>query len=613
MNYKRIVYNRYTKKFIDGLREKKKINYKKKFIKSISKYNVISFDVFDTLITRLIYNPDDLFILIGKNINLKTNISFIEMRKQAEKQAINKLKKDVNIDEIYDEFLELYNLDKKLVNKIKDTEIEYELKLIYPREDMITILENLMNKGKKVILTSDMYLTKDIIVKMLKKCGYKEGVHYSEIYVSNDLNKRKDNGTIWPYLKELYRKKIVHIGDNNNSDFLLPKKYGLKAVHISSPREQLYNTVFYEKIKSDIDNRTIEDSLLLGYFINGCIFNSPFMNEIRSVKTVSNVLISPLLYDFLKFISEKTNKNSRLLFLSREGYNLVKLYNDFCDINNYTKKESIYFLTSRKAAISATLDNDKDILNYINKDYKGSLSKFMKSNFDIDYFGEDMNIILPNDLDTVKEIVFRYRDTIIKKSKDYKNNYLKYIDKTLKKNLNNIILIDLGYSGSIQYYLSKMLDRDLKGIYLTNTSSVKKHSDKSELLFAFDINDNKEYENIYHYSLLLEYFLSAPYGQLQYFSEEKGKVKPIYNDEYLDEKKKENIEIIYEGAIEYIKTIKLFNEIIDFSANKEIIYKFFKESIDTNLISKTTKNEFSFVDSFTKSDSENIFKIFNRY
>ena len=46
--------------------------------------------------------------------------------------------------------------------------------------------------------------------------------------LSNELDKRKDRKDIWPFLKTAYAgKKMVHVGDNENSDFLFPREFVL--------------------------------------------------------------------------------------------------------------------------------------------------------------------------------------------------------------------------------------------------------------------------------------------------------------------------------------------------------------------------------------------------
>ena len=157
----------------------KKISYKplnkNKFIKKILKYDVISFDIFDTLITRKIYDPDDLFKLMGKKLEIE---DFLEKRKKAEQKARQELKKDVNLDEIYNYYQKLYSKKKQKIQKLEE---DLELDFCIPRKDMLEVFKELIENDKYIILTSDMYLKKDTITKMLKKCGFSGYIYF---YVS---------------------------------------------------------------------------------------------------------------------------------------------------------------------------------------------------------------------------------------------------------------------------------------------------------------------------------------------------------------------------------------------------------------------------------------------
>ncbi len=586
---------------------------KQKLFKELMKYNIISFDIFDTLITRNIYEPDDVFNIVEKTIvGIDIKEKFIDMRKKSEKLANERYKHDVNIDEIYFSMKELYGYTEDEINGMKGVEVDIEKKLISPRCDMLDLLEQLVKNGKKVILTSDMYLNKYIVEEMLKKCGYIEGKHYHKIYLSNDKNLRKDNGSMWKYFKILYSGiKFIHVGDNATSDYAIPISYGFKAICISNPKEQFRKSPIYGYLSKIDERRTIGDSLLFGYVVNIQLFNSPFNENIDSLEVLSRIHTAPIMYEFLKYIDNNTEKKDKLLFLAREGYNLQKLYKDYCKIFNKNEKNNYYFLASRKATMSTIIESKEDIVESLNKEYSGSIKTLLKNVYDVDYKYADMSIKLPDDLDKIKSKVLLYSKQIIDRSKEYKNAYIKYIDDTIEDK-NNLIIVDLGYSGTIQLNLSKMLNKDLKGVYLTNSDTVKHFSNKSELLFTFDINKNKDYLRIYNYSLILEFFLSAPYGQLQYFNVVNGKSVPVYNDETMDDTKKDNIKIIYNSVIEYFKYVKEYEGLFD-DLSKDYVFNLYRGIVETNIIDKKVKDKFDFMDSFNDSVKKNVFKIISKY
>lgn len=577
-------------------------------VKKSKKYDIISFDIFDTLITRCIYEPDDAFKVLGK---LVQDEKFIEKRKKAEQQAREKLGHDVNLDEIYDEYMLENNLSKEETSILKNNEIKLEKDLLVPRKDMCILLKELKKKNKKVILVSDMYLTKKVIVDILNNCGYKD--LYDALYLSCDINKRKDSKTMWTFLKKIHPKeKILHLGDNDLSDVQYPKEFGIDTLKIYSSKELLSKCSLYPSLEELINDRTLSDSILLGLIFNNKIFNSPFADlSIDSLENFAYSFHAPIITEFLKFVIDSEKDN--LLFLAREGYYFCKLYKEYCKLNKIEEKDYYYFLASRKATNTATINGEDDVYKLLNNDYNGSIHNFVSKNFNIE-IKEDYEISLPQDYDKAYVTIKKYIKEIMKSVKSENKCYIKYIKELIpnykKEELN---VIDLGYSGSIQYNLSKLLDKHINGYYLTNSSSVKKYYSDSKLNFYFDINDDKEFEKIYHYSLILEYFLTAPYGQLQRFIETKKGVKPEYNEETLDETKKASLKDIYDSIIEYFKDINRLEKYLQYYPSKRLLCRIYVAMVESGIISTNVKDKFDFTDAYCSDSVRNVFKIISRY
>ena len=80
--------------------------------------------------TRCLYEPDDLFYLIGEKLK---DPEFFHKRKEAEKKANEVQKKDVNLTEIYSAYQELYGNNAKEIQKLEE---ELEILLCIPRKEM---------------------------------------------------------------------------------------------------------------------------------------------------------------------------------------------------------------------------------------------------------------------------------------------------------------------------------------------------------------------------------------------------------------------------------------------------------------------------------------------
>ena len=149
---------------------------------------VISFDLFDTLVIRIFDNPEILFDLIGKKFNI-TNFKAIRTSMQ-NKCGIELQKKykypHANIDEIYD-FIS-NNTKIENVNKIMTYEIKEEENIIYQNKKMYEAYLFAKKHNKRVIVTSDMYLKKQTINNILRKCEYND---IDRLYLSSEERKAK--------------------------------------------------------------------------------------------------------------------------------------------------------------------------------------------------------------------------------------------------------------------------------------------------------------------------------------------------------------------------------------------------------------------------------------
>lgn len=196
--------------------------------KIIKKYDVISFDVFDTLIKRETKNPSDVFLLVGnKVLGPDKGKIFKEDRIKAELNA-RKLNEcfECNLENVYDMLPSVYDNYKE---ELKNEEIRIEIQACHPKKKMVGFLNECLNNNKRVVIISDMYLSSAIIAKMLKRCGIN---NYEKLYVSNEYNTNKICGGLFQKaIKDLdiERKTMIHIGDSYTADVKGARKVGIDS------------------------------------------------------------------------------------------------------------------------------------------------------------------------------------------------------------------------------------------------------------------------------------------------------------------------------------------------------------------------------------------------
>lgn len=204
------------------------MNYEK-IIKKISKYEVISFDVFDTLIERDVSDATNIFKRTGSRI---LGDGFAEefrlKRIQAEKIARKKLSEnEVTLDEIYEQ-LEGYETAVK--KSLMEAEMKIELESCSQKKEMYKVFSWACENKSSVVLISDMYLSEKCIDRILRKCGYKG---YKKIYVSNEYGVNKASGKLYDLVQNdlsVQKNRVIHIGDSIRADFIGAHRRGMHAI-----------------------------------------------------------------------------------------------------------------------------------------------------------------------------------------------------------------------------------------------------------------------------------------------------------------------------------------------------------------------------------------------
>lgn len=195
------------------------------------RYDVISFDIFDTLIERDTVLPSEIFSYAAETVIPGRAEEFRTERIKAEEEARTHAENgEVTLEEIYDYLNSSY---KAYAEQLCQAEVQQELQHCYPKKEITEVYKKLLENGKKIYLISDMYLSSKVIGQMLENCGI---TGYARICVSNEYHCNKRNGQLFQrVIKEdsLNKKKMIHVGDSIRADCIGPWKAGIRSVLIS--------------------------------------------------------------------------------------------------------------------------------------------------------------------------------------------------------------------------------------------------------------------------------------------------------------------------------------------------------------------------------------------
>jgi predicted HAD superfamily hydrolase len=174
---------------------------------------VNSWDVFDTLLTRFVLDPLQIFALIDRR---HPGLDFFNRRLEAQR-ALDRIGKPYVIYEIYRQMVEL-GLGSEIAKTLLAEELGTEKSLMLPVRKAV---EQVMPTD---LLISDMYLPGEVIGAMLAEiCD----LHCALPVIRSNWG--KNSGTLWPRILEHYVIR-THYGDNIISDGEMPRKFGINTV-----------------------------------------------------------------------------------------------------------------------------------------------------------------------------------------------------------------------------------------------------------------------------------------------------------------------------------------------------------------------------------------------
>ena len=514
--------------------EKKHISYDFKAIsgaklvllnKQIESVDVVSFDLFDTLITRRFLSYTDLFEVIDNELCDQSIIipNFAQARLQAEKDLCRS--SAPSLMEIYEYMLA--NKDEELLGakELADLEWTLDFSSMIPRKAVCDIFQNLVSIGKTVIVTTDTYYSLDQINQILSRFGL---IGADNVIVSSVQGTSK-NQSLYEVVKKLYEgKKILHIGDDLYSDIEQASRYRIQTYRIHSSVDLCDELGM---LGLDKYAKTISDRLKIGMFISE-ILNSPFWfdsdNRLLSVSNATQIgylFFSPIIYDCLMWLRQSLDEQGyeQILFSSRDGFLPEKLFKLL-----YPKTNSVYFLSSRTAAIRAGMEDNTDIEYVDSMKFSGTPEEALRVRFGIS-------------TDDIAKI--DREQAILDKATRQKQYYLKYIG-DLGLQDKRVAFFDFVAKGTTQMYVQRLFDQHIKGFYFLQLEP-EFMANKGLDIEPF-YSDSAIFDNYY----ILETVLTSPDPQLEEFAE--GGV-PVFAVETRSQKDIRVVEEMQEGITSFFK------------------------------------------------------------
>jgi FMN phosphatase YigB (HAD superfamily) len=290
---------------------------------------IASFDVFDTLITRVVGEAKSIFLLLGRQLAKQCLIectpeTFARARIQAEPLAFRNMGKHYMLHHIYIELAIALRLNDDRREKILQQELDLESKLMRPIPIGKSHVQTARERGNRIVFVSDMYFPTEFIKEQLQRHQFwQDGDH---LYVSNEYGKSKATGGLYQELitrEGVSPDNITHTGNHPLVDVREAKKAGLRALYLEAGNLNRYEEILdsYAYATEGLSSAMAGASRLARLEVP---VSDPHQHAVRDVAAG---VVAPTLVGYVLWVLLQARQIGlkRLYFVSRDGQILLKI------------------------------------------------------------------------------------------------------------------------------------------------------------------------------------------------------------------------------------------------------------------------------------------------
>ncbi len=447
-----------------------------------------SFDVFDTFLLRACTTADGVFERTYELSGISrscpnVSASFVQHRIQAESRARRTAKEkrgagEVGIEEIYSYFpFKLFGLSRGDLNDLVEAEFAAEVELCRANPDMVRQYLDMKRAGHRVGFISDTYWDSGRLARLLRAC--RPGLVWDFLYASCDHGSGKSETLFATYLAEqgIDAGTSFHVGDNEKADIKGAKRHGIHPRYYPQATAQLASkfqreTALFELLCTGAPSRLDHGARTLRRMIAGR------SAERSQAFHLGLTVLGPVMAAFDAYLTRRCGeiagpgRRVSLGFLGRDGFLSHRIRQEL----HHTT--SAYLEINRRVSLIASADTMQPLVDLLSKVFKidaptfHDMMKIMPPKVAAFFAGspggiasgEELAEALPGLIDPAE---------IVALAAGLRARLLAYLRRTIPgfDDCTDLVLADLGYSGSVQKALRRIFDLEgieirLHGAYL---------------------------------------------------------------------------------------------------------------------------------------------------
>lgn len=480
---------------------------------------ILSLDCFDTLLWRDVHAPVDLFgMLTAVNPDQRMRAEGTARKARA---LATRASNEVTLREIYRAALPA--ADDAVVERAVAEEIALEARHCYGFAPTIALMREAKRRGLQIVIVSDTYLERDQLEGLIRAAAGDEVVDMIDrIFCSSEYRRAKTQGLFEDVLRATAARpdSILHIGDNPNADAIAAGQHGLKWRHLVQFTPATLQRMRYETAAGRIGR---PEAVTFLPHRAALAIGEPQIED--PAEALGFAVVGPVLAHFADWIADEADALAatrpgkvHTLFLMRDGYLPRAVFGA-----RHPERESAALDISRFTSIAASLGRRENLDAYIDAyvDHKVG-EHFLRQLLIKD--GEIPGILkaLPSKMrghmlaETLRSD--RWASKIVARGEKFAKHLLAHVRSVVAPTPGDtIMLVDLGYGGSIQDRIEPLLKETfgvhVAGRYLVLREEWKSGLDKRGVISHARYGDGL-LKTLLRSVAVFEQMCTAPYGSV---------------------------------------------------------------------------------------------------
>ena len=426
-----------------------------RILEQAAQADVISFDIFDTLILRPFSAPVDVFWFLNDVFPVQDLRGIRMLQEYLARLDCRKAKGHMEIT-LADIWQRMEYETGIPAERGMAAEMNLEYRFCCANPYISQVYHRLQDEGKRIVIISDMYLPSDFLAELLRSNGF---TGYEKLYVSCEYGCSKADGGLYEVVKNDFPAgtRFLHIGDNMKSDVEAAGKAGMYTCWY--PNVNRYNSRY----------RAEDMSPIIGSAYRGIVNNHLYNGMVQKSMPYEYGFVYGGLFvlGYCRFIHQYVKEHSieKILFLSRDGEAIKEVYDRL-----YPEEKTAYVYWSRTAATKLMARwNRYDyfqrfLYHKVNQDYTiGQILKSMELEETLS--GKlpagmtEKTVLSTGNVETVKKWLIghfdRILDAYVRQNAAAESYYRQHLE-----GISSAAAVDIGWAGSGALALSCLCSRE---------------------------------------------------------------------------------------------------------------------------------------------------------